>query len=175
MNGLDRAARIGARAATAAMQSLKEGRPSSVWSYNSAMRINRSEACRRQKVASLSVLACVALFPTAGWGEGAVRLFDCTVVQVCNPAGSCERGSGTMTFRMEPVEVGPDGAGRYALKYDATEVVMDALSDAGPFVWAVGEERNTLLVSSGTQLLWHQLGLDPVPAASVRFLTCTLQ
>jgi hypothetical protein len=124
---------------------------------------------------SLSMLGCVALLPSAGWGEGAVRLFDCTVVQVCNSAGSCEGGSGSVAFRMEPVQVGPDGGGRYELRYEDTEVAMDALSDAGPFVWAVGEERNTLLVSSETQLLWHQLTLAPVVAATVRFLTCTIR
>ena len=105
--------------------------PLSAWR---AMLIHRSEFCRRQMLASLSVLGCVALLPNAGWGEGAVRLFDCTVVQVCNSAGSCEGGSGTVAFRMEPVQVGPDGGGRYELQYQNTEVAMDAVSDAGVFV-----------------------------------------
>jgi hypothetical protein len=126
-------------------------------------------------LASLSVLGCVALLPSAGWGEGAVRLFDCTVVQVCNSAGRCEEGSDAVAFRMEPVEVGPDGGGRYDLKYEETEAAMDALSDAGPFVWVVGGQRNTLLVSSETQMLWHQLTLNSAPVATVRFLTCTIR
>jgi hypothetical protein len=126
-------------------------------------------------LASLSVLGCVALLPNAGWGEGAVRLFDCTVVQVCNSAGSCEAASGAVAFRMEPVKVGPDGSGRYELKYGETKAAMNSLSDVGPFFWTVGDERNTLLASSETHLLWHQLTLDPVPAATVRFLTCTIR
>ena len=126
-------------------------------------------------LASLSVLGCVALLPNAGWGEGAVRLLDCTVVQVCNAAGSCEAASGAVAFRMEPVQVGQDGSGRYELHYGETEAAMDALSDVGPFVWTVGEERNTLLASSETQFLWHRLTLDPVPAATVHFLTCTIR
>jgi hypothetical protein len=139
-----------------------------------AMLVHRSETCRRQMLVSLSLLGCVAL-PNAGWGEGAVRLFDCTVVQVCNAAGNCEAASGAVAFRMEPVEVGPDGGGRYELKYDEAEVAMDALSDAGPFMWSIGEERNALLLSSQTHLLWHQLTLSPMPAATVRFLTCTIR
>jgi hypothetical protein len=38
---------------------------------------------------------------------------------------------------------------------------------------AVGPERNTLLVSSEAQFLWHRLELGPAPKATVRFLTCT--
>jgi hypothetical protein len=126
-------------------------------------------------LASLSVLGCVALLPNAGRGEGAARLLECTVVRVCNAAGSCETASAAVAFRMEPVQVGPDGSGRYELHYGETATAMDALSDIGPFVWTIGEERNTLLASSDTQFLWHRLKLDPVPAATVRFLTCTIR
>jgi hypothetical protein len=130
---------------------------------------NRWETCRRQLV-----LGCVALLPTAGWGEGAVRLFDCTVVQVCDAAGNCEATTDAVVFRMEPVQVAQDGSGRYELQYGDTETAMSSVSDIGPFVWTVGAERHALLASSETNFLWHRLTLDPVPAATVRFLTCTI-
>ncbi|HSC14879.1 MAG TPA: hypothetical protein VLI71_07160 [Gammaproteobacteria bacterium] len=124
---------------------------------------------------SLSALGCVALRPNAVWSEGAVRLLDCTIEQVCNAAESCQAASGAVAFRMEPVQIGEDGSGRYELHYGETEAAMNSLSDVGPFVWTVGEERRTLLASSEMNFLWHRLTLDPVPAATVRFLTCTIR
>jgi hypothetical protein len=132
---------------------------------------NRWTRCRRQ----LWVLGCAALLPVAGWGEGAVRLFDCTVVQVCDAAGNCEAATAAVAFRMEPVQVDQDGSGRYELQYADTKTAMSSVSHIGPFVWTVGEERHALLASSETNFLWHRLTLDPVPAATVRFLTCTIR
>jgi hypothetical protein len=125
--------------------------------------------------ASLAVLGCSALLPTAVWGEGAVRLFDCTVVRICDAAGNCEPAADAVAFRMEPVQVDPEGSGRYDLEYGDTQTAMSSVSDIGPFVWTVGEERHTLLASSETNFLWHRLVLDPLPAATVRFLTCTIR
>jgi len=129
----------------------------------------------KQISTSLSVLGCIVLLPNAGWGEGAVRLLDCTIVRVCDAAGICEAASGAVAFRMEPVQVAQDGSGRYELRYGNTDVAMNSLSDVGPFFWTVGDEHNTLLASSETQFLWHRLTLGPVPAATVRFLTCTIR
>jgi hypothetical protein len=103
-----------------------------------------------------------------------VRLLDCTVVRVCDAGGACEAGTGAVAFRMEPLQVGPDGSGRYELQYGERNVAMSSLSDSGPFVWTTGVERNTLLASSETHFLWHQLSLGAVPAATVRFLMCTI-
>lgn len=76
---------------------------------------------------------------------------------------------------MEPVEIGADGAGRYRLTYGDSEAAMEALSASGPFFWAIGEERDTLLASSETDFLWHRLEIDPAPQATIRFLTCTFR
>jgi hypothetical protein len=73
------------------------------------------------------------------------------------------------------VQVGEDGSGRYELQYVDTKTAMSSVSDIGPFVWTVGEERHALLASSETHFLWHRLTLDPAPAATVRFLTCTIR
>lgn len=125
-------------------------------------------------LAALSAFGCLAL-QHAGWGEGAVRLLDCRVVRVCDAAGNCEAATDAVAFRMEPVQVGQDGSGRYELQYGDTETAMNSGSEIGPFVWTVGEERHTLLASSETNFLWHRLTLDPLPAATVRFLTCAIR
>lgn len=141
-----------------------------------AISARRNAAPRRARVPALPVVVgLVLLVPVGAWPEGAVRHFDCSVARVCDAAGACEKGSGQVTFRMEPVETGADGSGNYALSYFDTEASMQALSAAGPFFWTVGEERDALLASSETQFLWHRLTLDPVPEATIRFLTCTLR
>jgi hypothetical protein len=125
--------------------------------------------------ARTGVSILMLLLPGAVWAEGAVRLLVCSVARVCDAAGNCEAGTVQVTFRMAPEETGVDGAGSYALSYGDTQADMEALSDAGPFFWTVGTEQNTLLASSETQMLWHQLTFDPVPEATIRFLTCALR
>ena len=120
-------------------------------------------------------LCLIALLPGAAWTEGAVRLLDCTAVKVCDAAAACTADSVHVAFRMEPVERAADGSGSYTLSYGDTKAEMRALSDAGPFVWTVGDERNTLLASSETQFVWHRLAFDPAPHATVRFLACALR
>jgi hypothetical protein len=124
--------------------------------------------------ASAPFLALATIVFPAGVGraEGAVRLLDCTVVQVCDGAGKCASAADVVRFRMEPVETGADGAGKYILQYGDVEAAMTASSDTGPYVWSVGEERHALLVSSERDFLWHRLVVDPAPAAAVRFLRC---
>jgi len=120
-------------------------------------------------------LLVVALIPfPAGVGraEGAVRLLECTVVRVCDGAGKCAAAPDVVTFRMEPVEIGPDGSGPYTLRYGDVEAAMTASAETGPFVWSVGQERHALLVSSERDFLWHRLVGEPAPAATVRFLRC---
>lgn len=124
---------------------------------------------------AFSVLSVTLLLPAAAWSEGAVKIFDCTVAQVCDGAGSCEAGSGHVTFRLEPVELEADGSGRYALSYDNHQAEAQAMSDLGPFFWTLGEERDTLLISSRTEFVWHRLALGPTSEATVRFLTCSFQ
>lgn len=126
-------------------------------------------------VSAWLVLALVALPAGAARAEGAVKLLDCTVLRVCDAGGRCEAGSDRVSFRMEPLELGSGGAGRYTLSYGDTRAVMQAMSDAGPFFWTIGRERDALLASSETEFLWHRLALEPAPAATVRFLSCSFQ
>jgi len=107
--------------------------------------------------------------------EGGVKVLDCRVARVCDGAGRCEPGAGTVTFRMEPKELGAGGVGRYTLRYGGTSADMDARSEAGPFEWSLGSERHALLASSETQWLWHALTLEPEPTATIRFLLCSFQ
>lgn len=127
-----------------------------------------------RRLAGSSILILAAWLPSAAWAEGAVRLLDCTVTRVCSADGDCKPGTGRVSFRMEPVETDADGSGRYALSYGDVEADMRALSAAGPFFWTLAQQRNTLIASSDTQFLWHELELEAAPEATVRFLTCTL-
>ena len=76
---------------------------------------------------------------------------------------------------MQPVDAGDDGSGHYRISYADVNAEMDAQSYAGPFFWTLAKERDTLLASSETLFLWHQLTLDPVPEATIRFLTCAFR
>jgi len=135
----------------------------------------RAIARRRESSAALLVAALFAILVGVGHAEGAVRIFDCAVVQVCDGTGACVAGADVVTFRMEPVEVHPDGSGRYTLRYGDVEAAMTASSETGPFIWWQGQERHVLLVSSEHDFLWHQLVVESAPAATVRFLRCELR
>jgi hypothetical protein len=108
--------------------------------------------------------------------EGAVKLLECSIASVCDGQGQCSPGSGQAAFRMEPLQVEAGGAGTYTIIYGDTKAEMNAMSEVGPFIWTVEAERHTLVVSSRTDWLWHQLASGPTPAATVRFLSdCSFQ
>jgi hypothetical protein len=130
---------------------------------------------RDRGLSAWSALGLGLLLAGATWGEGAVKTLDCAVARVCDAGGRCETGTGRVSFRMEPEELEAGGAGRYTLSYGDTRAEMEAMSDAGPFFWSVGRERDALLASSETEFLWHRLALEPVPEATIRFLTCSFQ
>jgi hypothetical protein len=133
----------------------------------------------------LAAMLCLQCASFAVVAEGAVRIFDCNVTQVCDAAGACQPAADSITFRMAPVTLDATGAGQYLLSYgDRQELPMQAVSEIGPFLWSDGsggnngsnsEERNTLVISSGTQLLWHTLSLTEMPDASIRYMDCGLQ
>jgi hypothetical protein len=117
-------------------------------------------------------ICVLMLAPGMALAEGAVRQFDCTIVRTCDSSGSCIPESGKVTFSMAPVSTAPDGSGRFEIKYGSVIAPMQALSDAGPFHWKVGDEQNTLLLNSELEMLWHQLNIGASAAARVRFMTC---
>ena len=122
-----------------------------------------------------TLLAAALLCPLVANAEGAVRVFDCRVTDVCDADAKCATANDTVVFRMEPQTVDAQGAGRYTLRYNDFAVDMEALSDAGPFHWRQASSRDTLLASSETRFLWHSLDLSAQPTASLRLLNCTLQ
>jgi hypothetical protein len=127
-------------------------------------------------LAHIAVVASGLLASATALTEGAVKLLDCTVVQICDAQGQCEAGSGPASFRMEPIQIEAGGVGTYTISYNDIEAEMNAMSEVGPFYWMAGAERNVLIVSSRTDWLWHQLTSDSTPEATVRFLTsCSFQ
>jgi hypothetical protein len=131
-----------------------------------------SSAARAPRVALAALAAGLASLPGAALAEGAVRVLNCTLVRACDAAGACKPESMQLTFRMEPIETRPDGSGRYSLRYGDDRAEMQAMSFAGPFLWVLPMERDSLLVSSETQFLWHRLVLEPTPVATIHFLNC---
>jgi hypothetical protein len=131
-------------------------------------------AIAHTREASMVLLAFAVFAVPVGMAlaEGAVRVLNCTVTQTCDGVGKCAAATDVVTFRMEPIEIEPDGSGRYTLRYGDVQAAMMASSDLGPYVWSVGQERHALLVSSEHDFLWHRLVVEPVPAATVRFLKC---
>jgi hypothetical protein len=115
------------------------------------------------------------LLPASLSAEGARRFFDCERQQLCDAAGNCEAADGQLSFALEPLAVGSDGAGSYRLVYEENEVEMNAFSEAGPFRWSIGTEHHTLLASSESWLLWHRLDLSGAPTADIAFLSCKLR
>ena len=124
--------------------------------------------------ASMAVIGFAALMTGAAFSEGAVRVLDCSVLRVCDGGGHCEAATGEVTFTMEPVDLAAADSARYILSYGDARAEMRA-SEAGPFVWSLGSERDALLASSETQWLWHTLVLAPAPEATIRFLQCSFR
>jgi hypothetical protein len=124
---------------------------------------------------SFVIATSASLLSLAVHAEGAVRVLDCKTMQRCDAAGSCEARSEAIEFRLEPQALADDGSGQYLLRYRDVEVPMQALGEAGPFVWSVGSVRYTLLVSSETQLLLHALELAAAPATTIDFLECSVR
>jgi hypothetical protein len=122
-----------------------------------------------------ALLLMSALLPALANAEGAVRIFACEVLQECDADGGCKAVEQKIEFRMEPRERAVDGSGSYTIHYDDQSADMQALSEAGPFYWQQGSERNTLLASSDTRFLWHSLSLAAAPVAQVRFLACDVR
>ncbi len=122
-----------------------------------------------------ALLSAMLLLPTAVLAEGAHRYFDCMVTLLCDEAGACEASSESLTFHLAPLDAGQDGSGRFMLSYQNKEVAMQSLSDAGPYSWRFDNERHTLLASSETDFLWHQLILDDRPESRIRYLRCELR
>lgn len=130
---------------------------------------------RSLRKAALSMSVLGLLLPATAWAEGGVRLLECETSLVCDAAGSCDAASDQVTFTMEPLAVDASGAGDWQISYADERSAMSALSEAGPFFWVAGTERNTLLASSETEFLWHGLDLGEAVTARVRFLSCELR
>jgi hypothetical protein len=121
------------------------------------------------------LILAILLLPAPASAEGARRFFDCEVQQLCDAAGQCDAAATPVLFTLEPLAVASNGAGSYRLTYDNDTVEMDALAEAGPFRWTLGAEHHTLLASSETRFLWHQLDLSGTPSARIAFLACTVR
>lgn len=116
---------------------------------------------------------CSGLMVNSVLGEGGIRTFECVIEKTCDASGNCETGDmNGITLLMEPDNLNADGSGSYMLNYDNGRFAMEALSNAGPFVWRRDGTRHTLLASSEEQFLWHQVFIGSSPEATIRFMQC---
>jgi hypothetical protein len=130
---------------------------------------------RRPLHPSLLLAALLPLAPATLSAEGAVRVLACDSTRVCDTVGECRSDSGSLTLRMAPEALDADGSGRYALTLDGDVLPMQAVSEAGPFLWQQADTHYTLLVNSNTDFVLHALTLSPQPSASLRYLRCTFR
>lgn len=124
---------------------------------------------------AVATLLLGASLPAVAVAEGAVKVLACEVTQQCDADGQCEPRPQSREFHMEPISLNADGSGQFTLQYDGNAVPMQALSEAGPFVWNEGQHRHTLLASSETQFLLHTLSLTDKPSATIQFMTCSFR
>lgn len=112
--------------------------------------------------------------------EGAVRYIECDLTRVCDSTGDCKefnKQTSHTAFTLKPQALDATGAGSWTITWNGREAGMTALGEAGPFYWTTdeGRERHTLVASSETRFLWHQLNLAAGPEATVSFMDCRLQ
>lgn len=118
------------------------------------------------------------LAPAPAFSEGAVQTFDCVTSALCDEDGACAPLGDTLvhpvTFRVEPVSVGPEGAGEYRINYLDISASMTNVTGRGPLLWSEGNgDRQVVLFTSETNLLWQSF--DSASARSVvSFLTCEM-
>ncbi len=122
-----------------------------------------------------ALLFLFIIFSPSAWAEGAHRYFDCHVTLLCDAAGHCEPASESLTFHLAPLDADEAGSGTFLLTYQEQETQMQSLSDAGPYVWQIDNVRHTLLASSESAFLWHQLNLNGTPDSTIRYLQCSLR
>ncbi len=123
----------------------------------------------------LMLVALLTLAPAGASAEGAVRVLACDSTRVCDTVGECRSDAGSLTLRMAPQALDADGSGRYALTLDGDVLPMQAVSEAGPFLWQQADTHYTLLVNSNTEFVLHALSLSPQPLATLRYLRCTVR
>jgi hypothetical protein len=124
---------------------------------------------------ALLLVALLSLAPAGARAEGAVRVLACDSTRVCDAVGDCRSDTGSLTLRMAPEALAADGSGRYELTLGGDVLPMQAVSEAGPFLWQQADTRYTLLVNSNSDFVLHALSLSPQPSASLRYLRCTFR
>lgn len=121
-------------------------------------------------------LTMFVMLPVPALSEGAVQTFHCTITATCDGAGACappgDAAEPGITFRIEPVDVGPQGEGDYRISYSDLSAPMTNVTGLGPLLWSEGDgDRHAILFTGETSLLWQSF--DPASARSVvSFLSC---
>lgn len=118
----------------------------------------------------------LALTPLPAFSEGAVQTFDCMTTSLCDETGRCappgDGLDGRVTFRVEPIDAGPDGEGDYRISYGDVSSPMTNVTGVGPLLWSEGDGDSQVVLFTGeANLLWQRF--DATAArSSISFLSC---
>jgi hypothetical protein len=121
-----------------------------------------------------ALLPLLGLFaPLQALAEGAVQSLSCLSNTVCTASGACVPDGSEFTFTITPVALEDDGVAVSMLSYGEQSFEVHQNGPLAPFVWSEGDaDRQTLLPSGPTDLVWHQFTFGEGVSARILFLTC---
>ena len=118
-----------------------------------------------------ALLLCAA--PVQALAEGAVQSLTCTTNSVCTSSGVCVDDGTEMTFILTPVTLEEDGVAISMISYGDQTFEVRQNGPLAPFEWSEGDtDRQTLLPSGPSDLVWHQFTFGDSVSARILFLTC---
>lgn len=121
-----------------------------------------------------ALLPLLGLFaPLQALAEGAVQSLSCLSNTVCTASGACVPDRSEFTFTITPVALEDDGVAVSMLSYGEQSFEVHQNGPLAPFAWSEGDaDRQTLLPSGPTDLVWHQFTFGEGVSARILFLTC---
>lgn len=125
----------------------------------------------RRLCALLPLLGLVAPLPARA--EGAVQSLACLSNTVCTASGACVPDGSDFTFTITPVALEDNGVAVSMISYGDQSFEVRQNGPLAPFEWSEGDtDRQTLLPSGPTDLVWHQFTFGEGVSARILFLTC---
>ncbi|MGB3407647.1 MAG: hypothetical protein WBA67_09140 [Jannaschia sp.] len=127
---------------------------------------------RATRAFALLVLGVLSLLPVQANAEGGVQRIACVGGPVCDVAGLCAGQGDDVSFTLAPLDVGPQGAGKYRLTRDGRQTEAFMRPDM-TLLWAEAREGLQMLVLlEDSAALLVTRATDQGGASKVAFLTC---
>lgn len=120
-------------------------------------------------------LALALGLPAQALAEGARISVTCQVTSSCDAGGQCTATRQPFDFTLDPVDVGPDGAGDFRITIAGAGFDAEVTADR-TVTWAGGAETwNQLVFAAEPHVIWTARRAGPAPEAQIRFLSCETQ